>query len=202
MDILIKWTPGHVGIKGNEKADEEAKKAAREGLSPSNRLLAPLRKALPRSKSAGQQEFIHKLKIKALELWKKSSRYNRMERIDLNHKINNFAKLTSNLHCDRASLLLLFRLRAGHVPLNAYLHKIQKTDSPICPSCQQNSKTVIHYILHCKTFKEARKTLFQKAGRDVRNLGLLLSMADLLPHLFQFIRNTSHLRLHDRDTII
>ena len=51
-DILIRWTPGHMGITGNERADKEAKKAAREGLSPSHRLLAPLIKTLPRSKSA------------------------------------------------------------------------------------------------------------------------------------------------------
>ena len=51
-DILIRWTPGHMGIIGNKKADEEAKKVARDGSSPSNRLLAPLRKRLPRSKSA------------------------------------------------------------------------------------------------------------------------------------------------------
>ena len=61
---------------------------------------------------------------------------------------------------------------------------------------------VIHYILHCKTSKEARKTLFQKAGRDTRNLGVLLSTADLSPHLFWYIRSTGHFRLHNRDTII
>lgn len=33
LDVLIKWTPGHRGMAGNKKADEEAKKAAREGLS-------------------------------------------------------------------------------------------------------------------------------------------------------------------------
>ena len=52
VDILVKWTPGHVGIIGNEKADEEAKKAVRNRLSELDMLLAPLRKTLPRSKAA------------------------------------------------------------------------------------------------------------------------------------------------------
>ena len=33
LDILVRWTPGHMEIAGNEKTDEEAKEAAREGLS-------------------------------------------------------------------------------------------------------------------------------------------------------------------------
>ena len=122
----------------------------------------------------------------------------RLVRIDLNLKYIAFAKLTCNLHCDRASLL--FQLRAGHVPLNAYLQKIQKVDSPICPSCQQSRKMVVHYILHCITYKEARKTMFHKAGRDARNLGKLLSTEDLLPHLFKFIKQSGCLRLRDRGT--
>ena len=122
-DILIRWTPGHMGITGNKRADEEAKKAAREGLSPSHRLPAALRKTLPRSKSAAQQEFNHKLKLKAADIWRNSTRYGKMERIDANYKASNFTKLTHNLHHDQASLL--FQLRSEHIPLNMNLHKIK-----------------------------------------------------------------------------
>ena len=52
VDLLIRWTPGHIGITGNEKVDEEAKKAVRDSSSPLHRLPAPQRKALPRNKSA------------------------------------------------------------------------------------------------------------------------------------------------------
>ena len=31
VDLLIKWTLGHIGIIGNEKADEEAKRVVRDG---------------------------------------------------------------------------------------------------------------------------------------------------------------------------
>ena len=167
-------------------------------MSPLYRLPAPLRKTLPRSKSATCQEFNQKLRIRAIELWKDSPRYDRLAQIDPNLKYIAFAKLTHNLHCDRASLL--FQLRAGHVPLNAYLHKIQKVDSPICPSCRQSSEMIIHYILRCITYKEARKTMFHKASRDARNLGKLLSTEDLLPHLFKFIKQSRCLRLCDRGT--
>ena len=76
---MVKWTPGHIGIVGNEKVDEEAKNAAREGSSLAYNLPAPLRKDLPRSKSAVQQEFLWKLNLKAQELWKASPRHHKMK---------------------------------------------------------------------------------------------------------------------------
>ena len=112
-------------------------------------------------------------------------------------KYNTFAKITHKLQHERASLL--FQLRVGHVPLNAHLYRLQKIDLPICSSCQQHNKMVAHYILHCATYREARRTLFYKAGRDARNIGKLLSTTELLPHLFRYIANTGRFRLRDRD---
>ena len=62
LDLLVRWTPGHVDIVGNERADEEAKKAAENGSSPKNRLPWPLQKPLPKSKSAVRQTYHRKLK--------------------------------------------------------------------------------------------------------------------------------------------
>ena len=64
----------YMDILGNDKADEEAKKAAMQGSSPLNKLPAPLRKTLPRSKSATHQKFMCKLKDTAEQIWKKSPR--------------------------------------------------------------------------------------------------------------------------------
>ena len=48
----------------------------------------------------------------------------------------------------------------------------------------------MHYIIHCPTYKEARKDLIHKAGRDARNLGKLLTIPDMIPHLFRYIVKT------------
>lgn len=197
LDILVKWTPGHMGIEGNEAADGEAKRAAKEGLSPSNKLPALLRKPLPWSKSAAWQEFTGKLDLAAKKLWSESPRFNRIAHIDVSFKHNSFAKLSYNLHHERASLL--FQLRVGHVPLNTYLHKIQKADSPICLNCLQHSKTVMHYILHCPKYTVARRHMFWEAGGDARDIKKLLSTAELLPHLFHYIKSTGRFRLRERN---
>ena len=94
-------------------------------------------------------------------------------------KCNTFTKVTHKLQREQASLL--FQLRVGHIPLNAHLYRLQKINLPICSSCQQNSKTVAHYILHCTMYREVRRTLIYKAGRDARNIRKLLSTATLIP---------------------
>ena len=193
MDLLVKWVPGHMDIVGNDRADVEAKKAATEGSSPLHKLPAPLRKTLPRSKSAIRQEYHRKIKLAAIASWASSPRFDRMALIDPDLSHAKFAKLTRSLSRNHASIL--FQLRSGHVPLNTYLHRIKKADSPICPSCQQYRETVMHYIMRCEAHSVARQVMFNAAGRDARNLGKLLSTIELLPHLFRFLKTTERLRL-------
>ena len=193
LDILVKWTPGHMGIEGNEAADGEAKKAAKEGLSPTNKLPVPLRKLLPWSKSTVRQEFMRKLNLAAKKLWSESPRFYRIACIDVDFKHNSFTKLSYNLQpafCFNSGWGM-FHLTCTFM----YLHKIQKTDLPICPSCLQHSKTVMHYILHCPKYTAARRHMFHEAGRDMRDIGKLLSTAELLPHLFCYIKSTGRFRL-------
>ncbi|KAI0275881.1 hypothetical protein BGY98DRAFT_877955, partial [Russula aff. rugulosa BPL654] len=53
--LTVRWTAGHVGIPGNEKADREAKRAADGHSSNSNDLPKYLRKKLKHSVSALRQ---------------------------------------------------------------------------------------------------------------------------------------------------
>ena len=60
--LTFRWTAGHVGIKGNEEVDGEAKKAT-EGFTSDKKVLPPLlRKALKNNKSALRQNKKENLK--------------------------------------------------------------------------------------------------------------------------------------------
>ena len=163
------------------------------GFSPLHKLPAPLRKTLPWSKSAVRQEYHRKIKKAAMKFWSHSPRFDWMALIDPDFSHNKFAKLTRSISHNQASIL--FQLQSGHVPLNSYLHRINKADSPICQGCQLYKELVFHYIMRCETYTVARQAMFNAASRDARKLGKLLSTAELIPHLFQFIKMMERLRL-------
>jgi ribonuclease HI len=120
LDLEARWVPGHKGTKGNERADEEAKKAAKGNSSPDTSLPTQCRGHLPLSKAATHQAFNKNLKAEAAATFAKSPRYQRMREIDPSILSLQFMKIVSLLTWRAASLLI--QLRTGHVPLNKHLH--------------------------------------------------------------------------------
>ena len=49
LRIKIRWSPGHEGLEGNEKADEQTKKAITDGSSNMEKIL---KKLPPQSKTS------------------------------------------------------------------------------------------------------------------------------------------------------
>jgi ribonuclease HI len=61
VNLQVHWVPGHSDFAPNEKADEEAKKAAQGDSSNAKSLPKFLRKRLPLSVSALRQEHLSKI---------------------------------------------------------------------------------------------------------------------------------------------
>ena len=147
--VTIHWTPGHSDVAGNEKADEQAKRAAKGETSPLEQLPACLPKSLPISKAAVRRSFKKKLTAAAGECWKASPRYRKLARINPTLSIARFRKTVKDMPKHRTAKLV--QLWTGHIALNAHLNRIGKADSPICQCCRRANETVEHFMMFCQT---------------------------------------------------
>jgi hypothetical protein len=118
----------------------------------------------------------------------KSCCYTWMMNTDPTSPSGKFTKLITPLLQKLASILM--QLKTGHVPLAKHLHHISKTDSPTCPTCQQNEETIQHLMLHCPTHQTTRQTLQNDTkGRNI-NLKELFTNPKTLQALFTYIAET------------
>jgi ribonuclease HI len=196
FDLQLRWVPGHCDYARNEKADEEAKKAA-QGLSSEAKSLPPLlRKRLPASVPALRQGF----KTHLLKLWKRrwrsSPRYAQHRPIDKTAPSKKFLKLVKGL--DRRQASLLTQLRTGHIGLNQHLFRIRKVESPVCPHCRGLTvETVKHVLIDCPFYRRERHILQQKLRRNATSIPFLLSNPVAVKHVLTFIRSTGRFKSYE-----
>jgi len=98
IDLRLIWVPGHHDFTPNEKADEEAKKAAKGDSSDAKLLPSFLRKSLPLSISAIRQEYTAQLGKRWTRRWKTSPRAKTLRSIDNSAPSKKFLRLTKDLN--------------------------------------------------------------------------------------------------------
>ena len=185
------WTPGHKGIKGNEKVDTEAKRAAEDGSSTRKDLPSFIWcKTLPTSISATRCYLKREIKNRWNSKWSESPRYQLVLNIDCSIPSNDYIHIIGQLHCNQASLLT--QLRTGHAPLNSVLFRIKHADSPDCPHCKNSiCKTLLHYLLFCPQYNNKRRVLTTTLHHESSSIPYLLSNRRGIPHLLRYIHNTN-----------
>lgn len=194
--LTVRWTAGHIGIKGNESADSEAKKAV-AGLSTARADLPPyVRKTIKSSISALKQAHNKTANEKWKAEWEASDRYKRLPTSDtVPPASRKFLTLTSSDSISRKRASLLFQLRVGHAPLNYYLHRFKKVDSARCPACGAERETTEHFVLRCPKYDHERWPLLQRIKDNTPKLEDILSNAKLMLPLFNFIDATERFKL-------
>ncbi|EIN04366.1 hypothetical protein PUNSTDRAFT_36719, partial [Punctularia strigosozonata HHB-11173 SS5] len=95
--ITMRWTPGHVGVEGNEYVDGKVKEAARGTSSAVRDLPILLRKTLPYSKTAATKTFKKTIAEKLNTHYRNSKHLTRLKRTDPKFKASRFYKLATSL---------------------------------------------------------------------------------------------------------
>ena len=188
--LSINWVSRHDGVHGNERADEEARKAASEGSSLEAELLESLQECtLPCSLAALGGKFKETLKHRWKAMWAKSPWKGRIDKIDDKLPSHSFLMATSQL--TRAQASILMQLRTGHILLNYFLHKIGKVDSP---TCQTTDETVHHYLLDCLGLVHECHSLAQAMGRNSKSMRHLLGNWHAYKALLKYVRTTGRFK--------
>ena len=196
--LTLRWTAGHVGIDGNEKADCEAKKAANGSTSPAKQLPRYLRKPLPINPSAVTRKHTEELKKKWKEDWHASTRGAKALRMDSTTPSDKFLKAISHEKLSRASASLIAQLRLHHIPLNSYLHRFKRVDKPSCPACGENEESIAHFLLTCPKYGYERAALARQVRKKQKFMTVetLLGEPDLVLPLANYINSTGRFKNH------
>ncbi|XP_055918538.1 uncharacterized protein LOC129950636 [Eupeodes corollae] len=133
--IHLIWSPGHVGIPGNEKADAGARQA----------IIMPLEYKIP---PFANSIWIHSFKIIQEE---SENRWNQSKSFLRTHKPN-LSPVTYNKDLKRYQAVQISRLRLGHTMFNKS-HLFKKEDPPLCNFCRE-LLTVKHILQCCRITKE------------------------------------------------
>jgi ribonuclease HI len=194
--LTLRWTAGHEGIEGNEKADEEAKKAASKLSSQVKLLPSYLRKPLCRNPSALKRDYSDKLKKDWTTTWRQATRGKLATRMDSSTPSAKFLKTISNPKLSRKSASQIAQLRMQHFPTNSYLHKIKRVDRANCPACGAEDEDITHFLLTCPNYAHERWALARQVRKSKKNLTVevLLGEPELALPLANYIEGTGRFR--------
>jgi ribonuclease HI len=193
--LVVRWTTGHSGIKGNEEADKEAKTAAEGNSSAAKDLPAYIRKTIKKSTSALKQDNNKRLNEAWKAEWNESERYKRFKAPDIiSPASKKFLALISDHRIPKHMASLIFQLRVGHAPLNGYLHRFERVNSARCPACGAPRETTEHFLLRCPKYAHERWALLKHIKDSEPKVERILSNPKTIIPLVNYIDATERFK--------
>jgi ribonuclease HI len=187
--MQVDWVPGHVGISGNEKADQAAKGAAIEKINPTphpthlkSARANEIHQAIERENQTnwvnGKETAVHLRNITKRNMTKRNPKRTRPS-----------SQIYRNLS-KRRHIAWIARLRVGHVQLNGYLKRFNIKNNATCSGCGEAKETVHHYLLVCLKYEEQRDKMRKAVGVGGMKMEKLLGDHRRVKHTVEFIEST------------
>ena len=154
--ISLKWIKAHAGHRGNEKADELAKKGALD-----RSLLSP---AIPNWPLKALKARIHEKVIEKWQtLWqgRKDCRQTKIWFPKINKRIS-----YDLLRSPRPEFSLLVQLFTGHNYLKRHQAIIDQNDDNECRLCMEDEESSFHILAECPALAAARLSNFGLHAQD------------------------------------
>lgn len=148
-DLMFCWIPSHVGLSGNEKADELAR-------SEVNRQFMETRTSFSDEKNLVKQ----KIREQAQREWH-DTQGNKFRKIK-----DQLGKWVHPSTLERVEITRLMRLRSGHTR-TTHEHIFKKEPAPICQFCSAKKLSIEHLLSECTALKTKRD------AKGIRGLGVL-----------------------------
>lgn len=148
--LTLVWVPGHTDIKGNQRADELAKKAREVPLIGPEPTCGIAYEVI-------KQEAKNILRKRHEKSWRLISGQNQSKAF-LDKPTSNRAKNLLNM--SRTKLRIMTGLITGHCRLNKHLYNMGLKTDPTCRGCLEEEETPIHLLCHCEAYVQTRKIIF------------------------------------------
>ncbi|KAJ7032101.1 hypothetical protein C8F04DRAFT_1262268 [Mycena alexandri] len=162
LTITNLWTPAHIGMVGNELADEAARAATEMEADP----------ALFVSLTTVQRSIRVQTLQKWQSLWDRSKTGKSLRAVDKSPPYLTLSPLYTLLSLSRKTISIISRLRTGPSHLNAHRFKSGFIVSPACEACGDPSESRAHYLLQCLPLEPLRQPLHD-ATRSAGHFGSL-----------------------------
>ena len=177
--LLFVWVPAHIGVAGNELADECAKKAA------SN---SSVDLEVDYSKAEIKSIVKRKMREQWQSLWDSGVTGRHL------HDIQGKIEPCRSSNRSKGEEDALSRMRFGHTRLNNTLAIIKKHADGKCQFCD-SPETLEHVICHCPCYQTERETLIEQLRRAKLRLNLMEILKLGSGHIcynyvFRFLRDT------------
>ena len=176
IDIKFCWIPSHVGIRGNERADQLAKDGLKTNLEPSD-FYVPYTDYFPNVKTYIKNEWQKR--------WDKKHNEDRV--IKLHYILPIIKPFYINTLC-RKDEVIIHRLRIGHTRLT-HRHLMEDRPDPLCNYCNQDALTVHHILIDCQHFAFIRSRYY--TATSLRDLFERFSFK----HIIEFLKQAGLYKL-------